>query len=106
MAVTGLPVKTGLRDFIPRDRGRPGKQQNPDGGCCRELLEDAGDEFGTAGIVKNSMDAEGLADAMEILCLDRDKCEAYGRNGKGRVYKYYTHELMMSRYFDLYKEVL
>ena len=71
-----------------------------------ELLEEAGDEFGVAGIVKNPMDADGLADAMEIFCNDKDKCETYGRNGMARVFKYFTHELMMSRYFDLYKEVL
>ncbi len=84
--------------------GRPCVTTNV--GCCKELLEEAGDEFGTAGIVKNPMDAEGLADAMEVLCLDRDKCVTYGRNGMARVFKYYTHELMMSRYFDIYKEVL
>ncbi len=84
--------------------GRPCVTTNV--GCCKELLEEAGDEFGVAGIVKNPMDAEGLADAMEIFCSDKDKCETYGRNGMARVFKYFTHELMMSRYFDLYKEVL
>lgn len=76
-----------------------------DVGCCRELLEGkAGDTFGIAGYCVPPMFREGLADAMEKMCVKRSRRLRMGRNGQMRVKAYYRHERMMEQYKQLYKE--
>lgn len=76
-----------------------------DVGCCRELLEGR-DEFGSAGICVPPMHKERLAAAMITLCRNAPMRILMGENGKKRAEKYYTHEISMSRYQKLYKEVM
>lgn len=74
-------------------------------GCCRELLEGSeGDEFGPAGYCVLPMHREGLASAMEKMCLSRRRRLRMGNAGKQRVRVYYRKELMMERYREIYEE--
>lgn len=78
-----------------------------DVGCCRELIYGVGeDSLGQAGYVCPPMHREEIANAMERLCLDDGLREYMGRIAKQRVATYYTHEMSMERYKQLYKEVL
>ena len=77
-----------------------------DVGCCRELLEGKqGDPFGLAGYCVPPMYREGLADAMEKMCLSRNRRLRMGESGRKRVEKYFRHEYMMEKYRKLYREV-
>jgi glycosyltransferase involved in cell wall biosynthesis len=84
--------------------GRPCVTTNV--GNCGELLERPEDEFGPAGICCAPMDTTGLANAMETMCCNARLRREYGQNGRQRVAKYYTHAIMMERYFSIYEEVL
>lgn len=75
-----------------------------DVGCCRELILGE-DEFGPAGICVPPMDKERIFQAMRELCINPVKREQMGQAGKARVMKYYTHEISMERYRQLYQEV-
>ena len=77
-----------------------------DVGCCRELVYgNSGDECGQAGFVVPPMQREEIANAMERLCVDKELLKQMSENGKRRAGKYYTHELSMNRYRELYLEV-
>lgn len=77
-----------------------------DVGCCRELVYgNSGDECGQAGFVVPPMQREEIANAMERLCVDKELLKQMSENGKHRAGKYYTHELSMNRYRELYLEV-
>lgn len=77
-----------------------------DVGCCRELVEgEAYDECGSAGYCVPPMHKTELAQAMYRMCVDTEGRIRMGENGQKRVRQYYTHELSMTRYRELYKEV-
>lgn len=77
-----------------------------DVGCCKELLlEDPENELGQAGYCVPPMYREGLADAMEKLCVSRERRIRMGKAGQERVKRYYRHEQMMENYRMLYREV-
>ena len=77
-----------------------------DVGCCRELLEGSeGDSFGRAGYYVAPMYREGLADAMEKLCVSEPRRRRMGENAQNRVKTYYKHEDMMENYRKVYREV-
>ena len=77
-----------------------------DVGCCRELLEGSeGDSFGRAGYYVAPMYREGLADAMEKLCVSEPRRRRMGVNAQNRVKTYYKHEDMMENYRKVYREV-
>ena len=48
---------------------------------------------------------EGLSDAMEKMCLSRNRRLRMGESGRKRVEKYFRHEYMMEKYRKLYREV-
>lgn len=75
-----------------------------DVGCCRELIEGM-DEFGAAGIVVPPMHKEALAEAMAVLCNNASLRRQMASNGKKRAEKYYTHEMSIQKYRNLYEEV-
>lgn len=77
-----------------------------DVGCCRELLEGKEDDgFGRAGYCVPPMYREGLAEAMEKLCVSRNRRLRMGENGQNRVKAYYRQERMLEEYRQLYREV-
>lgn len=77
-----------------------------DVGSCRELLEGkAGDGLGRAGYCVPPMYREGLADAMEKMCISSERRLRMGEAGRQRVAQYYLHERMIQEYRSLYKEV-
>lgn len=76
-----------------------------DVGCCRELLEGTpGDILGAAGFCVPPMYRQGLADAMEKLCVSRPLRQRMGAIGQQRVAQSYRHEQMLARYRALYAE--
>jgi len=76
-----------------------------DVGCCRELLEGTpGDTLGAAGFCVPPMYRQGLADAMEKLCISRPLRQRMGAIGQQRVAQSYRHEQMLARYRALYAE--
>ena len=76
-----------------------------DVGCCRELLAGTpGDTRGAAGFCVPPMYRQGLADAMEKLCVSRPLRQRMGAIGQQRVAQSYRHEQMLARYRDLYAE--
>lgn len=77
-----------------------------DVGCCRALLGGAeGDTLGSAGYCVPPMYREGLADAMEKMCLSRARRIEMGEIGQKRVDLYYRQETMLENYRNLYREV-
>lgn len=76
-----------------------------DVGCCRELLEGTpGDTLGAAGFCVPPMYRQGLADAMEKLCVSRPLRQRMGAIGQQRVAQSYRYEQMLARYRALYAE--
>ena len=76
-----------------------------DVGCCRGLLEGS-DGFGNAGICVPPMNKEQLAQAMLELCSEPEKRRRMGEAGKRRVNMFYTHEVSMENYRDIYRKLL
>ena len=76
-----------------------------DVGCCRNLIEGP-DEFGAAGICVPPMHKDSLANAMIMLCKNKESRREMGKAGKMRAEKYYLHEISMDKYRKLYQEVL
>ena len=84
--------------------GRPAV--TTDVGCCRDLLNgEPGDTLGTAGYCVPPMSRGALADAMEMMCSNRERMLKMGEIGQKRVEMYYRNELMMANYEALYQEV-
>ena len=52
------------------------------------------------------MHREELANAMERMCLDTEMRNKMGAIAQKRVERYYTHEISMNQYRELYKEVI
>lgn len=76
-----------------------------DVGCCRELLDGRSDDaLGIAGYYVPPMYREGLANAMEKMCVSRTRREEMGIIGQKRVEKYYRHEFMLQNYRNVYDE--
>ena len=74
-----------------------------DVGCCRALIEGEEDDlFGIAGFCVPPMHREGLAQAMEKMCQNRNLRLEMGENGKMRVENGFKHKMMMERYSKLY----
>ena len=77
-----------------------------DVGCCRELLEgNEEDSCGKAGYYVAPMYREGLADAMEKLCVSEKRRRMMGDNGQNRVRTYYRQERMIENYRKVYREI-
>ena len=76
-----------------------------DVGCCRGLIEGS-DGFGNAGICVPPMNKEQLAQAMLELCSEPEKRRRMGEAGKRRVNMFYTHEVSMENYRDIYRGLL
>lgn len=77
-----------------------------DVGCCRELIEgEDGDSFGMAGICVPPMHKDRLAQAMIRMCCDTVTRKKMEKAGKQRVLTYYTHQISMNKYRELYREV-
>lgn len=84
--------------------GRPAV--TTDVGCCRELIYGrSDDELGQAGFIVPPMNREEMANAMERLCVSPGMRFKMGQIGQKRVEQYYTHEISMDRYRQLYEEV-
>jgi glycosyltransferase involved in cell wall biosynthesis len=74
-----------------------------DVGCCRELLEGSEDDgLGEAGLCVPPMNKEELAHAMYRLCTNEELRKKMGLIGQERVRLYFTHEISMKRYKDIY----
>lgn len=85
--------------------GRPAV--TTDVGCCRELIYGRSDDtLGQAGFLVLPMHKEELANAMERMCRDATMRQRMGRIGQQRVEQYYTHEISMNKYKELYREVM
>lgn len=77
-----------------------------DVGCCRELIEgNENDKLGHAGICVPPMNKDELAQAMFHLCTNVEERLRMGEVAKQRVKQYYTHEISIKKYRDLYHEV-
>lgn len=77
-----------------------------DVGCCRELIYGKKDDvFGQAGLIVPPMHRMELANAMERMCREKLLREQMGKIGQKRVETFYTHEISMEQYRDLYREV-
>lgn len=77
-----------------------------DVGCCNELIDgNPEDTLGKAGFYVPPMQRDKLADAMEMLCDSRELRLKMGEIGQKRAYTYYRHNIMLTKYRNLYKEV-
>jgi glycosyltransferase involved in cell wall biosynthesis len=83
--------------------GRPCVTTNV--GNCSELLCSE-DGYGQAGIYCTPMDTVGLANAMELMCLNSNIRKMFGNNGKERIKNRYTHTQMIDSYLRVYDEVV
>ena len=80
-----------------------------DVGACRQLIEGLDEEdraFGTAGAVVNIADPTALADASLTLLTDEAAWHAASRAAIARVERYYSDQLMFSRYRQVYEQAL
>ncbi len=79
-----------------------------DVGSCRQLIEGLPGEdaaLGSSGRVVGIADPQALADAMIELLSDEAAWKLASENGIKRVEKYYTQDMMLGRYHDIYKQV-
>jgi glycosyltransferase involved in cell wall biosynthesis len=80
-----------------------------DVGGCRELIEGNTEEdraLGSAGCVVPMADPEATASACIELLADESRWYAAQRTGINRVERYYTEELLLSSYANIYTEAL
>ena len=78
-----------------------------DVGCCRELIYGKCDDpFGQAGFLVPPMHRAEIADAMERMCREDQLRKQMGQAGQKRVKTFYTHEISMNKFRDLYREQL
>ncbi len=76
-------------------------------GCCRELLEGMeNDAYGVTGYLAPPMHRKGIAQAMDRMCASRARRIHMGEQGKQRVQAFYQTEMMMTKYRELYGEVM
>ncbi len=79
-----------------------------DVGSCRQLIEGLPGEdaaIGLSGRVVGIADPEALAKAMIELLEDEAAWKVASANGIARVEKYYTQDMMLGRYHDIYRQV-
>ena len=81
--------------------GRPAVTTNV--GCCRELLDGDGDDFGRAGFCVPVMHQGELAEAMLTLCRDEATRLKMGEVGRKRANTLYGHRQMIENYLDTYQ---
>lgn len=77
-----------------------------DVGSCREMIMGAGPEdqaLGPAGEIVPIADPQATARAIQRLLLNPERWHAVQQAGLQRVSRYYTDELMFSRYRSLYR---
>ena len=79
--------------------GRPIVSTNTPG--CREVVQD-----GVNGILVPRSDSRALADALERLALDKELRVRMGREGRLRVERFFTKELIVRQTLDLYGDAL
>lgn len=80
-----------------------------DVGSCRQLVygfDEDDQALGPSGRVVRIADPQALADASLELLTDIDGWRAAQQSGIRRVEKYYTQELMIERFRDVYREAL
>ncbi len=80
-----------------------------DVGGCREMIEGNTAEdraLGCAGIVVPMADPEATANACIELLADEERWYAAQRTGITRVERYYTEEMVLSHYVNIYTEAL
>lgn len=76
-----------------------------DVGCCRELIFGKRDDMlGQAGLLVPPMHSVELANAMERMCREELLRKRMGQIGQKRVETFYTHEISVNRYRNLYRE--
>ncbi|WP_102346667.1 GT4 family glycosyltransferase PelF [Bacillus sp. Marseille-P3661] len=75
-----------------------------DVGACRELLTNANDTFGMAGIIVPVMHYLQMAEGILYLCENEEVRQRMGENGYQRVKKYYTKEKWIENYRALYQK--
>jgi len=78
-----------------------------DVGSCRELIEGGGDEdraLGSAGDVVAIADPQATTRAILGLLRDAPRWQAAQRTGQQRLRRYYTEELMLERYRQMYRD--
>lgn len=76
-----------------------------DVGSCRELIEGNNDGLGNCGYVVPVMNPSAMARVLVRLGKDRGQMIDLGRIGCERVKRYYTIEIFLDTYKELYKEV-
>ena len=76
-----------------------------DVGSCRELIEGNHDGLGDCGYVVPVMNPSAMAKALIRLGKNREQMIEFGRIGAIRVQQYYTIEMFLNTYKELYKEV-
>ncbi|MDN5849145.1 MAG: GT4 family glycosyltransferase PelF [Nitrococcus sp.] len=80
-----------------------------DVGACRQLVEGLGEEdeaLGASGGIVSIADPEALATAILRLLSDPQRWHRAQQAGIGRVERYYTQEMMLSRYRAVYDDAL
>jgi glycosyltransferase involved in cell wall biosynthesis len=80
-----------------------------DVGGCREIVEGNGEEdraLGSAGSIVPMADPEATAHACIELLTDESKWYAAQRTGINRVERYYTEDILLSNYAQIYTEAL
>lgn len=77
-----------------------------DVGSCRELIEGIGeDNIGPSGIVTQPVSPDQTAQAIIQILMNQEMMEQMGKNAVKRVEKYYTQELLIKNYREIYKRV-
>lgn len=77
-----------------------------DVGCCRALINgEKDDNLGSAGYCVPPMYREGLADAMEKMCVSRERRIMMGQIGQTRVKQFYRQQMMLAKYQAVYDEL-
>ncbi|MBS3943098.1 MAG: GT4 family glycosyltransferase PelF [Dethiobacter sp.] len=77
-----------------------------DVGSCRELIEGIGeDDIGPCGIVTQPASPDQTAQAIMKILTNLEMMEQMGNNAVKRVEKYYTQELLVKNYREVYTQV-
>lgn len=77
-----------------------------DVGSCKELLEGKDcDNIGHAGIITTPVTPRETYNGILELYKDKNLRKKMGKNGRKRVEKYYTKELFINKYKELYKDL-
>lgn len=78
-----------------------------DVGCCIDLIQGRDkDKLGIAGYISPPAYREGLTDAMEKMCIDRERRLEMGEIARQRAERYYQYNGMITLYRNIYDEVI